>query len=424
MIGFRRHQRGDTILEVMMCVAVIGFVLTAAFALTSKNTTSQLKAQERAEALKVAETQLELFKSYVDINKLPDANMYFCAKADTTTTSGVRLVELTGPATPNPNINADASTAYPAECRYQDDLFSVAVWSPNKSNLIGGTSGIPYGVTVRWDAAGGGPREELKIFYNLYDTADPNFAVGGAPPDVCQNGRDDDGDGLTDWAGLDEGCTSASDNDETNPLCNNSIDDDGDGQADLADPGCYGDANRNSESPNPLCRNSIDDDGDGLIDAADPGCSGGATDNDETNPLTPFNATINGKDYIACAIAEGTWGDGKDGCFRTGNAMYAWREVKVTYSTAGVRAGPATLEIKYQEHGGPAPAGYTNYNFDVILGTTTTNHLLPVGAPGVQKTYSKPISIPASVPPNFQIEWKNNNGSDPDIRINSIRIFR
>ena len=94
---------------------------------------------------------------------------------------------------------------------------------------------------------------------------------------ACNNGLDDDGDGLTDRD--DSGCDGPSDRFEGNPElgsnCTNTVDDDGDGFTDALDPGCA------STPTTDACRNGIDDDGDGLIDFAvfpgggsDPGCSG------------------------------------------------------------------------------------------------------------------------------------------------------
>jgi len=73
------------------------------------------------------------------------------------------------------------------------------------------------------------------------------------PAKKCANTIDDDNDGKTDWPN-DPGCTSASDDDETNP-------------------------------PAPTkCANGLDDDNDGKTDSEDPGCTS-ASDNDETNPV-------------------------------------------------------------------------------------------------------------------------------------------
>lgn len=89
-------------------------------------------------------------------------------------------------------------------------------------------------------------------------------------PDQCRNGVDDDSDGTCDWNGCmlngkplppDFSCTSADDQDETNPK--------------------------------PACSNEADDDGDLRIDYYgfgatffDPGCSS-YVDNDETDPVSP-----------------------------------------------------------------------------------------------------------------------------------------
>lgn len=69
----------------------------------------------------------------------------------------------------------------------------------------------------------------------------PVFLQNARPVPQCMNGRDDDGDGLTDYP-ADPGCTCAEDEDEYNeavPQCSNGIDDDGDELVDYPeDPGC------------------------------------------------------------------------------------------------------------------------------------------------------------------------------------------
>jgi len=85
----------------------------------------------------------------------------------------------------------------------------------------------------------------------------------------CQNGVDDDDDGLADTD--DPGCDDAFDASEKSELlvCDNGLDDDGDGAADADDFGCpfpfaaYED---------PLCDNGVDDDDDGAVDYLDSMC--------------------------------------------------------------------------------------------------------------------------------------------------------
>ena len=63
--------------------------------------------------------------------------------------------------------------------------------------------------------------------------------------------------------------------------CDDGVDNDGDGLTDTADPGCT-DATDSSERGTTVCDDGLDNDGDGATDTADAGCSS-PTDSDETN---------------------------------------------------------------------------------------------------------------------------------------------
>jgi hypothetical protein len=103
-------------------------------------------------------------------------------------------------------------------------------------------------------------------------------ALGGTT--ACNDGIDNDGDGLTDF-GADPGCASLRDDDESGPAaCNDGDDNDGDGLSDLDDPGCE-DANDVSETDIRACADGLDNDDDGQIDfPRDRGCAS-ALDDDE-----------------------------------------------------------------------------------------------------------------------------------------------
>lgn len=58
-------QAGDTIIEVLLAMSVVGLVIGGAFGLASRAARTGQAAQERTEALKLAESQLEFTKSYV-----------------------------------------------------------------------------------------------------------------------------------------------------------------------------------------------------------------------------------------------------------------------------------------------------------------------------------------------------------------------
>jgi hypothetical protein len=116
----------------------------------------------------------------------------------------------------------------------------------------------------------------------------------------CNDGRDNDGNGLTDFApGQDPGCSSPADTTEAPPTpgpgpgpattqCSDNVDNDGDTKIDYPnDPGCTSRADTDEADPvvPPACADGLDNDGDLRIDLADPGCSS-ASDNDEFNTIT------------------------------------------------------------------------------------------------------------------------------------------
>jgi probable HAF family extracellular repeat protein len=94
-------------------------------------------------------------------------------------------------------------------------------------------------------------------------------------PPACDDGLDNDGDGLSDLA--DPGCSSTIDDSERMVFtCDNGLDDDGDGKRDFradgsGDIGCR----RPTWREDPQCQDGVSNDGDGLIDF-DGGVSAGA----------------------------------------------------------------------------------------------------------------------------------------------------
>lgn len=61
-----KNQFGDTIVEVLIAIAIISAVLGSAYAITNRNVENSQQAQEHSQALKVAESQLEQLRSYAN----------------------------------------------------------------------------------------------------------------------------------------------------------------------------------------------------------------------------------------------------------------------------------------------------------------------------------------------------------------------
>jgi len=114
--------------------------------------------------------------------------------------------------------------------------------------------------------------------------------ANGGKKAQCNDGKDNDGDGMIDFPD-DPGCTSAEDDSEDSqaaPQCKDGRDNDGDGKIDFPDdPGCYA-PNQDDEKDDcpdgpqcPQCSNGKDDDMNGATDyPQDQGCLA-ASDTDE-----------------------------------------------------------------------------------------------------------------------------------------------
>ena len=62
-LSFNSSQRGDTIVEVLIAMAVASSVLGITYATMNRNLLITRGAQERTEAAKLAQGQLEILKS-------------------------------------------------------------------------------------------------------------------------------------------------------------------------------------------------------------------------------------------------------------------------------------------------------------------------------------------------------------------------
>lgn len=58
-----RNQQGDTIVEVLIAIAIVSLTLAGAYASVNRSSNATRTAQERGEALKWAETQVEQIKA-------------------------------------------------------------------------------------------------------------------------------------------------------------------------------------------------------------------------------------------------------------------------------------------------------------------------------------------------------------------------
>ncbi len=156
----RLNHRGDTIVEVLIAIVIVSSVLVGSFVSAQRSLTATRRSQERGEALKTAEGQVEQLRRAAILRQgsLFDASAsnQFCVDS-TGTRSNLSASFPT-------SVDSDTFSAYPASCQtsYGGVTYHTAV-------IRSGLPATPtFVVHTRWDRAGGGGNEEVTLAYRIY----------------------------------------------------------------------------------------------------------------------------------------------------------------------------------------------------------------------------------------------------------------
>lgn len=125
-----RNQSGDTIVEVMLVVAILGLTFGAAYSIASASVAKTRNAQEHAEALQYLNSQVEMMRSTSADVILPfAAGGAFCIESPSGT-----------PRTfPNPSCNFGTEGRYQVRIEYDSaggqNVYTFQVDWPGVANL-------------------------------------------------------------------------------------------------------------------------------------------------------------------------------------------------------------------------------------------------------------------------------------------------
>ena len=120
-------NKGDTMIEVMICLVVAGMMIGSVSTLARKSTININTARERVNALKIAETQAELIRTQATAK----FGAAFCFDTNSV------------------NVNAPCTL---------DTLYTVRITPPatNPTPDANGVQTFSYLITVTWSSIGGG----------------------------------------------------------------------------------------------------------------------------------------------------------------------------------------------------------------------------------------------------------------------------
>jgi prepilin-type N-terminal cleavage/methylation domain-containing protein len=149
MLRMKKTQRGDTIVEVLIAIAVVSLVLVAAYVTTSRNINGLQDTQEHSEALQLAQTQLELLHN------------------SSTQPSGSKqcFLQTTGALTANVNncmVDSNGCVLGASGC---PPTSTIPAFNLNVTKISSGPTTSTYSVDVQWASAIGGQTNSVQLFY-------------------------------------------------------------------------------------------------------------------------------------------------------------------------------------------------------------------------------------------------------------------
>ena len=144
---------GDTIVEVLIVLAVLGLAFSISTATASKGLGEATNSQEHSRALGEANSQIELLRAAISTQTALPQDRSFCMNGETP-------VPFTGPTLKVPDdaeADSQQTSMYPAECRANDPFFTSVTFN---------TDGF-YEIRVRWDGIGSFGRQQEYLAYRI-----------------------------------------------------------------------------------------------------------------------------------------------------------------------------------------------------------------------------------------------------------------
>ncbi len=170
-------QRGDTIIEVLLAMAVLGMVLGTSFGIVNRSLATGRDAQERSEATKLAESQLEKLKtaSSDPNNKFFDDSVMAESKIYCITDT---LAVVTNTDTDPMPENGDLES-YNSGCMTGPD-------GRYRMSIV--RSGNIFTVRTRWNSIRGEQLNEAKVTYRTYEYSTREYPVVSTNQTVIVSG--------------------------------------------------------------------------------------------------------------------------------------------------------------------------------------------------------------------------------------------
>lgn len=159
-----KSQTGNTIVEVMIALAIIGIIIAGAYGTANRSIRITQQAQERTRASKIAEQQVELLRSFVSGGgeqsaAIFEASDYFCIATNDLDEQQVVVFSGDIPDDEQQAVLTSGSPdgVYPEDC-VQENFYHISISRDIDSGR--------FTTQVRWSRIGGGV-DEVSFVYGI-----------------------------------------------------------------------------------------------------------------------------------------------------------------------------------------------------------------------------------------------------------------
>ena len=155
----RNNHRGDTLVEVLLAIAILSSVVGIAYSTSSQAQRNNQLVQERSEATNIAQTQIERLRKIRDTGDMTEAQ--FASFFSAYSVNGTFCVPASPSLPPKKTVDLKTSAANTNDCKTGTDNRYLI------SNTFNATSRILRSV-VSWRAAGSNAPESVTLVNRLW----------------------------------------------------------------------------------------------------------------------------------------------------------------------------------------------------------------------------------------------------------------
>ncbi len=155
------QQAGDTIVEVIIVLAVLGTAISIAYSTASRSLQATRQAEENSQATQLVQSQIESLRSYSGVAPGDPHNIYIA--------SGAFCFDTSGNVATSPTLlpTTTSTGAYNGGCVY-NNLYNIAIFY-TKNNLLGHQTDT-FTVRATWDDVQGSGKDTVTLVYRLHPT--------------------------------------------------------------------------------------------------------------------------------------------------------------------------------------------------------------------------------------------------------------